>query len=216
VNAEVGTPEGIALTRRLLRHVVGIYFDFRLSQERFQFVHTAFLFSVEGRWLLMTAGHCVTQIDRIRAKGGVLTTCLLIDSMGEGAAYYQPIPFAYDDAHPMPIGVTENIDYGVLLPRENTCQLLSANGIVPLDEQAWDAEPSEVKDYYLLGFPEQLNAYQGNPIVALTPPNSEGTALYNLVASQRPAIGRDIKGMLMPPLGELLRDLLKGQIEISA
>jgi len=85
-----------------------------------------------------------------------------------------------------------------------------------LDEQAWDAEPSEVKDYYLLGFPEQLNAYQGNPIVALTPPNSEGTALYNLVASQRPAIGRDIKGMLMPPLGELLRDLLKGQIEISA
>jgi hypothetical protein len=264
VNAEVGTPESIALTRRLMRHVVGIYFDFRLKQERFQFVHTAFLFSVEGRRLLMTAGHCVTQIDRIRANGGVLTTCLLIDSMGEGAAYYQPIPFAYDDAHPMPMGITEDIDYGVLLPTENSCQLLSANGIVPLDEQAWDTEPSEVRNYFLLGFPEQLNAYRGNlvtvrasmfrleryaerpedfpeadpaiyfygriienplnnvrgcsggPILALTPPNSEGTALYHLVALQSTAIGRDIKGMLMPPLGELLRDLLSGQLESNA
>jgi hypothetical protein len=212
----------------------------------------------------MTAGHCVTHINAIRANGGVLTACLLVDSMGEGASYYQPIPFAYDDAHPMSIGITEEIDYGVLLPSENTCQLLSANGIVPLDEQAWDAEPSEVKDYFLLGFPEQLNAYQGNlvtvrasmfrlerhaerpedfpeadpaiyfygrvienplnnvrgcsggPIVALTRPDREGTALYNLVALRSTAIGRDIKGMLMPPLGELVRDFLRGPIETNA
>jgi hypothetical protein len=263
VTAESGTPEGIALTLRLMRHVVAIYFDFGLNQDRHQFVYTAFLFSMEGRWLLMTAGHCVTEIIQIRAQGGVLRQCLLIDFMGEGATHQQPVPFAYDDAHPMHIGVNESIDYGVLIPPENTCRLLSANNIEPFDEDAWDAETGEVQDYFLLGFPAVLNALQGNrvalrasmfrvaryaerpedfpetyppiyfyghviehpldnlkgcsggPIVSLSHPDREGKARYHLVAMQVTTIGSDIKGMLMPPLGELVRDFLRGRYETS-
>jgi hypothetical protein len=263
VTAESGTSEGIALTRRFMRHVVAIYYDFRLNQDRRQFVHTAFLFSVQGRWLLMTAGHCVTEINQIRDQGGVLTQCLLIDCMGEGAAHQQPVPFAYDVAHPMHIGVNESIDYGVMIPPENTCRLLSAN-IEPFNEDAWDAEPREVQNYFLLGFPAVLNALQGNlvtlrasmfrvaryagrpedfpeadppiyfygrviehpleslkgcsggPIVSLSYPDREGKARYHLVAMQVTTMGSDIKGMLMPPLGELVRDCLRGRYATSA
>ena len=259
VSADIGTPYGIELTHRLMRHVVAIYYEFRMNEQCHQFVHTAFVFSVEGRWMLMTAGHCVTEINWIRDQGGVLTRCKLIDSMGEGAAYNHPVPFAYDEAYPMHIGRNEDIDYGVLIPPENTCQLLSANNIVPFDEDAWDAEPDCVQNYFLLGFPAELNRLQGNrvnirasmfrvaryaerpedfpetdaalyfygrvieqpldnlkgcsggPIVAMSYPDAEGTAKYHLVAMQVSTMGSDIKGMLMPPLGALVRTLVHGR-----
>lgn len=257
LKVDVGTPEGAQLTVRLMRHVVAIYFDFEVNKERVQFAHTAFVFSVEDRWLLMTAGHCVTEIEKARAQGGVLKRCLLFDCMGEDAVWAHPVPFPYDAAYPMNIGVNENIDYGVLFPPQNTCHLLQANNVVPFDETYWDAEPAEVEDYFMLGFPAELNVYKGNlvnvkasmfrltkhaerpegfpetdepfyfyghviehplnslkgvsggPIIALTPTDEHGTASYYLVAMQSTRIGSDIKGMLMPPLGVFIRDLIK-------
>jgi hypothetical protein len=244
-----------------MRHVVGIYYDFVVLGKRRQFVHTGFVFSVEDRWLLMTAGHCVTEIEDIRKQGGKLEKCKLIDYMGEDAPHQHPVPFPYEDALPMHIGARDNIDYGVLFPPQNTCHLLSANNVVPFDEDAWDAEPSEVQDYFLLGFPAELNALHGNlvnvhasmfrltryaerpedfpaapeelyfygrvveqplnnlkgcsggPIIALSLPDAGGTATYHLVALQSTSMGDDIKGMLMPPLGRLIRDLLKQGLE---
>ena len=134
--ADIGTTEGIALTKRIMHHVVGIYFEIQFKgQPLRQFVHTAFLFSVGGRWMLMTAGHCVTDIREMREHGGALVRSKLIDSMGEGASYRDPVPFAYDESHPMHIGVTEDIDYGVLFPPQNTCQVrsvASAASVPPL------------------------------------------------------------------------------------
>ena len=183
---------------------------------------------------------------------------MLIDGMGEGAAHFHPLPFAYDAAHPTNIGRFERIDYGVLIPPANTCRLLTANNVEPFDENAWAAEPEPVLDYFLLGFPERLNQPQGErvnfrasmfrvaryaerpedfpaeapeiffyghvienplgsvrgcsggPIVALSHPNAEGTTTYHLVALQSTAIGRDIKGMLMAPLGQLVRECRAG------
>lgn len=72
MNADVGSPHGLALQRRFMQHVVGIYCDFLVDRERPQVVYTGFLFSVEGRWMLITAGHCITYIEQIRATGGEL------------------------------------------------------------------------------------------------------------------------------------------------
>jgi hypothetical protein len=250
---DFGTPVGLALQRRFMRHVVGVYCDFREHGQRSQVVYTAFVFSVDDHWMLITAGHCITDIEQVRARGGDLHRCSLIDSMGEGAAHLHPLPFAYDAAHPMNIGRLERIDYGVLIPPENTCQLLARNNIEPFDESAWEAEPARVLDYFLLGFPEDLNRLQGErvnfrasmfrvakyderpedfpeedpaiywygrvfenplgsvrgcsggPIVALSHPNDQGVSTYHLIALQSTAMGRDIKGMLMQPLGQLVR-----------
>jgi hypothetical protein len=243
----------------MLRHMVGIYFDFRLNGERHQFVQTAFVFAVEGRWLLMTAGHCVTDIAKIRAAGGILTACLLIDSLGEGAQHFQPVPINYDDAQPTHIGINESIDYGILVLNVNICRLLAANNIQPFDERAWDAEPAGPQEYFLVGFPAQVNQLQGNrvtfnasmfrleryaerpddfpptdlplyfygraiahpldslcgcsggPILAFAPPDQEGHSRVHLIAMQVSTLGEHIKGMLMPPLGDLVRDILNGR-----
>ena len=183
---------------------------------------------------------------------------MLIDSMGEGAAHLHPVPFAYDASQPMNIGRFERIDYGVMIPPENTVHLLAANNIEAFDERAWDAEPARVLDYFLLGFPEDLNQLRGDrvnfrasmfrvegyaqrpedfpeedpavyfygrvienpvgnvrgcsggPIVALSAPDNQGRSTYHLVALQSTAMGRDIKGMLMQPLGQLVRDCQRG------
>ena len=145
-----------------MRHVVGIYCEFRENEVRRQVVYTGFIFSVEEQWMLITAGHCITDIEQIRAKGGELRRCMLIDSLGEGAEHLHPVPFAYDAAYPINIGRFERIDYGVMVLPENTCRLLEANNISAFDEHAWDAEPAIVLDYFLLGFPEDLNQLRGN------------------------------------------------------
>jgi len=263
VAADFGTPDGLALQRRFMRHVVGIYCDFQENEVRRQIVYTAFVFAVDSHWMLITAGHCITEIEQTRARGGELRRCMLIDSMGEGAAHFHPLPFAYYAAHPMNIGRFERIDYGVLIPPDNTCRLLTANNVKPFDEKAWDAEPERVLDYLLLGFPGQLNQLQGDrvnfrasmfrvaryaerpedfpvedpavffygrvfenplgnlkgcsggPIVALSQPNAEGRSTYHLIALQSTAIGCDIKGMLMPPLGQLVRECHAGMYDIE-
>lgn len=160
-----GGPRETALALRLLCHVVTIYYDFHLQGKRHQFVHTAFLFSVKSRWLMVTAGHCVTEIEQIRGLGGELKECLLFDSMGEGATFHEPpLPLPYDAALPMHIGARDEFDYGVIFPSGNTCRLLAANRIRPFDEEAWDAELGEVEDYFIVGFPAELNQLQGNRV----------------------------------------------------
>ena len=117
--AERGTPMGVELTRRIMRHVVGIYYDFTLEGERRQVVQTAFLFSVVGRWMLMTAGHCISDIRAFRDRGGILRRCRLIDCMGEGAQHIEPVPLSYDEWGRQP-----EASLACALPSAPTCRSL--------------------------------------------------------------------------------------------
>ncbi|HTC52234.1 MAG TPA: hypothetical protein VK700_09885 [Steroidobacteraceae bacterium] len=142
--------------RYYLRHVVPIYFELRKAQDVRQPVHTAFAFSVAGCWVLMTAGHCITEIKQAREAGWELQKAYILDSLGVNAKYPGPVPFDYDGAHPMPICHDEAWDYGVMFPNENTIALLKANGVTPFDEQWWTDEPDDVDAFFLLGAPDQI------------------------------------------------------------
>jgi hypothetical protein len=144
--------------RYYMRHVVPIYFHLRKGSDERQFVHTAFAFSVAGRWVLMTAGHCIAEVKLARAAGYELVKCKILDSLGINAKYPEPVPFDYDAAHPMPICHDEAWDYGVMFPSENTCMLLRANGVTPFDEQWWIGEPDDVDAYFLFGAPAEITA----------------------------------------------------------
>ncbi len=216
---------------------------------------TGSVFSVKDRWLIMTAGHNVTDIETARRQGAQIVRCLLVDSMGEGARFQNQIPLAYDDMTPLNIGTHESVDYGFVIPHLNTCRLLQANKIVPLSESAWGDKLPEVSDHFLLGFPSPANVYAGNridvrasmfrvskyaerpedfpdpvaplffygrvienplrtvagcsggPIFAVSAVDADGDITYTFEALQSTEIGQDIKGMLMRPLGELIRDI---------
>lgn len=148
-------PDSETEARYFMRHVVPIYFDFRKDGESKQFVQTSFAFSVYGRWLLMTAGHCITDIGQIRALGWRLEKCRLLDCLALNARYEEPVPFDYDGAQPRMLCNNPTWDYGIMFPAENTCRLLSANGVVPFDEKWWVEEPQTADAYFLFGVPEE-------------------------------------------------------------
>jgi hypothetical protein len=141
--------------RYYMRHVVPIYFHVRKGSDERQFVHTAFAFSVAGCWVLMTAGHCITEIERARAAGYELVKCRILDTLGVNAKYTEPVPFDYDAADPVRICHDEAWDYGAMFPTDNTCMLLRANGVTPFDEQWWIGEPDDVDAYFVIGAPAE-------------------------------------------------------------
>lgn len=142
--------------RYYMRHVVPIYFHLRKGSDERQFVHTAFAFSVAGCWLLMTAAHCIREVEQARAAGYELAKCKLLDCLGVNAKHQEPVPFDYDAANPMPICPDEAWDYGAMFLSDNTCMLLRANGVTPFDEQWWIGEPDHVDAFFLFGAPAEI------------------------------------------------------------
>jgi len=140
-----------------MRHVVPIYFDLRKDDERRHIIFTAFLFSVYDRWLLMTAGHCITNMQKWRAYGYEVVACRLLDGLGSNAKFKDhPVPFDYDEAQPIMLGIHETWDYGVLFPSDNTRALLEANGVVPFTEQSWEPLVEHFETFRLVGIPAEL------------------------------------------------------------
>jgi len=139
------------------RHVVPVFFTFQKEQDTQNFVVTAFVLSVSDQWFLITAGHCIRDIEaRIDYYGYDNTRSQLIDSLGLGATHPEPIPFVYKDSHPAQLSDDYAFDYGVMALSPYYRQLLQANNVQPLNEEVWKKQPSEVDFYMLLGIPAEL------------------------------------------------------------
>jgi hypothetical protein len=139
------------------RHVVPVVFTFQKEQASKSFLVTAFVLSVSDRWFLITAGHCIRDIEeRIDYYGHENTHSQLIDSLGLGSTHPEPIPFVYRDSHPAQLSDDYAFDYGVMALSPYYRQLLQANNVQPLNEEVWKKQPSEVDFYMLLGIPAEL------------------------------------------------------------
>src|SRR5258707_8145478 len=78
------------------RHLVPVFIAFANGAESLSAVVTTFVMSVSDQWLLVTAGHCIQQIEDFTRKHRYkITTCRLMDSMGVGASHNDSIPFVY-------------------------------------------------------------------------------------------------------------------------
>lgn len=121
-----------------------------------QFIVTAFVLSVENQWFLITAGHCLREIEKLQLQGTEIVSCALIDTMGANAIDKFTIPFAYEDASPEYLSDELEFDYGVILLSLYYRQHLEANGIQPLTEEVWDMQPDEFDFYKLIGIPYEL------------------------------------------------------------
>jgi hypothetical protein len=139
------------------RHVVPISFTFQKEQDTRSFIVTAFVLSVLDRWFLITAGHCIRNIENwIDHYGYDNTRSQLIDSLGLGATYREPIPFVYKDSYPTCLSDDYDFDYGVMALSPYYKQLLQANNVQALNEEVWKKQPVEVDFYTLLGIPAEL------------------------------------------------------------
>ena len=143
--------------KHFLKHFVPIHLRFEKDGKETHQFYSAMLFSVDSRWMLFTAGHCIRSVTNARAHGYKLTHGRLLDGLGADALSPGPIPFDWDTAQPHTLSEDETWDYGVLFPPFNACQLLEANGVVPFSEPFWAAPPppEEIVEYQLVGLPQE-------------------------------------------------------------
>lgn len=85
------------------------------------------------------------------SMGWQIEKARLIDTMGIGAKFRQPIPFDFLGALPTAPFKNDKNDYGLIFVDDSTRALLEANGVVAITEQAWDCDLGEPDGYFLTG-----------------------------------------------------------------
>jgi hypothetical protein len=138
------------------RHVIPVYFSFQKEGDIQRLVVSTFVLSVSDQWFLITAGHCIQEIQKLIDCGYELTQCLLIDSLGEGAKHAEPIPFMYKESNPIWLSDDFAFDYGVIALSPYYKKLLLTNNVQALNEEVWKKQPNQVDFYTLLGIPAEL------------------------------------------------------------
>jgi hypothetical protein len=137
------------------QHCAPLYFHFNKGEENHHYVISTFVISIDDEWFLVTAGHCLGEIENIKSAGYSLAKVRLIDYGGLNAKHFDPIPFDYENSSIEHLG-DDNYDYGIIYISKYYRRLLESNNIIALNEEVWEKQPSEPDSYYLLGVPDQL------------------------------------------------------------
>jgi hypothetical protein len=138
------------------RHLVPIYLELRKGDAAHQMVLSAFAFAALGRWMLVTAGHCITYIEELRACGWHVEKARLLDGLNAQAKHERAYPFDYDSFRPTMLGADPTFDYGILIPTRTAALAMKANNVVPFSEASWGQKRRDFEVYKVLGVPAQL------------------------------------------------------------
>lgn len=163
------------------RHVVPILFCFSKDGRAHYSVITSLLLSVRDELFLVTAGHCIDDVQRNLDGGAKLERVLLIDSMGDGAVHDHPVPFYWGEDVAGRLFSDPDHDFGLVILDDITGRALLANGLVPLTEEVWELQPDKPDHFFMVGVPAEL-ATPAAPVTRLT------TVLLKVIeAPERPA-----------------------------
>lgn len=162
------------------RHLVAVGIYYRLVSDKEGQVLRFAIFAgasidVRGIPFIITAGHNIEQINEFYLNPEyAVESCVLIDTFGVGMKDNHPIPFDYKPSLSNYIDDADiGLDFGVIQLNGNAARLLSANGIVPLDENAWKmGDDVKAEHHFVLGFPEKYTTTElrrgENPTVSPT------------------------------------------------
>lgn len=134
-----------------LKHVVPIYLLFERDGQYHQAIFTSFVMSIENVWFLMTAGHCIDDVNANKRKGAVIRSAKLLDALRKDAKHKLPIPFDYEQSGAARICYDETYDYGGIVVDSYYRRLLVANGVEPITERAWARQPKDFDFYKVMG-----------------------------------------------------------------
>jgi hypothetical protein len=124
---------------------------------------SGFVVSLFGRWLWVTAGHALRDLDDRINRGEIeIVRASLADYFVQGEGVGLGIPFNYYDCQKCTIDDdTLGLDIGLVPLRPYHQQLLEANKIVPLPQDGWGPHKNFQCDTYgILGFPEEVFSRQ--------------------------------------------------------
>jgi hypothetical protein len=138
------------------RHLVPMVFVFKKDDITAPYVVTTFVLSVQELWFLVTAGHCLQEVDKRKKEGYLIQKCYLMDSLGEGAKHFEPIIFTYDLAKPQYMPDSREMDYGIIPLSTYYQGLLSTNNVTPLNEEVWRKQSINPEVFALIGTPDEF------------------------------------------------------------
>ena len=124
--------------RHVLRHVVPVFLVFEKNGREEAAVFTSVVVSIRGMWMLLTAGHCIRDVQENISNGWSVKRARLIDSMSNAATHHNAIPFDWEAGAGVALSNDDTNDYGLVFLDDNSRRLLAANGVQPVDETAWD------------------------------------------------------------------------------
>jgi len=161
----------------LFRHAVAISVNYRLKDDPHDHPkrvvnYSATVMSVSDYVFLLTAGHCVLEIERILESDEYeYINSTIADIFGLEAVSDLPIPINLRHAARLAVDDEESgLDYGLIHLQTNQIRLLTKNGIVAIFEENWTRQHTiEFDRFFILGFPAEL---------ALPTISEEGTAQF--------------------------------------
>jgi hypothetical protein len=150
------------LVLTLHSHFVGIHGELRKDKKIESFMLSAFLMSVDGVKLIVTAGHSILWVQIALNAGFKLHRPYIVDGKGNDASF-PGFPYSWNDMSPWTAAASEEdggFDFGVLRPYDNILQNLDKSGKVFLPEGAWDAPDPACPKYLLYGSPANRNVFK--------------------------------------------------------
>jgi len=139
------------------RHTVPVFLVLEHDVERRPHVFTTFVASVRGVWILVTAGHCITGVEDAIREGYVIKQARLLDSAGPNATYREPLPFDYEASQPIAPFEDERFDCGFLRLGPMDRAALTANGVMPITEEAWEKQCVGPEIFAATGFLKSMS-----------------------------------------------------------
>jgi hypothetical protein len=143
------------------RHLIALCVTYRRQGEdsdRFA-AYSGTLIMLHNTVFLLTAGHILEDLERARSSEDVeFKTAVLADTFGLNRISNLPIPFDLKGAKFFHINdEEEGLDFGVIALSPYYVRLLSANGVVALQEVNWARQDRVAFNFYaMLGFPEEF------------------------------------------------------------
>ena len=137
------------------RHIVPIVFVFEKGGEIYEAQISSFVISIKGKWLLVTAGHCLRDIEVNIEKGYKFIKCGLADSLGINPNDHFYVHFIYNKCKKVIIE-DYGLDIGLIFLTDYYKKLLQANNVVALSEECWEKQPEDPECYALVGIPDVL------------------------------------------------------------
>ena len=148
-------PSGEEIAEYFNQHCAPLYFHLNKEKENHHYVISTFVISIDDEWFLVTAGHCLREIENIKSAGYSLTRTRLIDYGGINAKHSHPIPFDFESSPTAHFG-DDKYDYGIIHISTYYRRLMESNNIIALNEEVWEKQPNKPDFYFLLGVPDQL------------------------------------------------------------
>lgn len=122
--------------------------------------YSASIISINGLWNILTAGHILENIeDSLKSKKINIYKCQLLDYLGTYSKSREPIPFDYlNSSKTYFVDFDNGLDFGLIKLSNMYRELLSSNGVIPLDEKRLLGEEilSTDNEYLLLGIPQKF------------------------------------------------------------